>query len=149
MAQPWSAQTDSCWWDQMVLQESTKSCQGCWAEESPESQSKAQSSRAGWALDVSSGQVCCCCALLLGRAGAEQTSPGPALAGAHTADVTAGANLSFKAIFTEGKTPDISSVFSDALAFQYSCFQFRCFREKKGKRRGKWELFFYRKAQFF
>lgn len=77
-----------------------------------------------------------CCAL--GAAWDGQTSPGPAQAGAHTADLTVGTNLNFKVFyfFTEGKASDISSVFSDTLAFHYSCFQFRCFREERGKRRG-------------
>lgn len=43
-------------------------------------------------------------------------------------------------IFPEGKAPEISSVFSDTLTFQYSCFQFRCFREEEGKRRGKCQI---------
>lgn len=154
MAQSWGVQTDSCCWDQAVLREHTKSCRWSLAAEPPEGQSPELLSPGspGCLLSV---QVCCCCALLLGEAWAGQTSPGPALAGAHTADLTVGANLNFQFsifyFFTEGKAPDISSVFSDTVAFQYSCFQFRNSKEK-GKRRGvsvREAFFFYSKAQFF
>lgn len=104
----------------------------------PESQSRAQRApeQVGAGCLLWAGLLCSA----PGRSWGWAQLPCPALAAAHCwCDSCCQPQFQSQSLLQKEKQLKYS-VFSDTLAFQNSCFQFRYFREEKGKRRGMREV---------
>lgn len=140
LAQSWSMQTDFCWWDQTGRWAPEAHSKRCSTGEPPKSQSKAQRHQAWWLLGICSlcrfAPAVLCSWLKRVEFGLRTSHPDLPWQ-EHTVLMRRCQprfqNLSF---LQKEKHLTYPQCFSD---FSTLASKFRCFREEKGKRRGKCE----------